>query len=168
MIQIYTGKGKGKTTAALGLTLRALGANFRVCFIQFMKKGNFSEVRALKKFKKLTFKQFGREKFVSLKNPSREDILLANKALKFARKAVNSKKYDLVVLDEINVAVKFKLIKLAEVIELVKNVPLFTELILTGRYAHGKLIKLADLVTEMQERKHYFRKGKKARKGIEY
>lgn len=168
MIHIYTGKGKGKTTAALGLALRALGQGFKVCLIQFMKKGNYGEIKALKKFKKMTVKQFGRHSFVSYKKPARKDKTLAQKALKFSKRALENKKYNLIVLDEINVALKFNLIDLKDVLNLIKKVPLSTELVLTGRYAHDKLIKQADLVTEMKEVRHYFKKGKKARKGIEY
>jgi len=170
MIQIYTGLGKGKTTAALGLALRALGAHQRVCLIQFMKKGNTSEIKALKKFKNIEIKQFGARPnvFVNLKRPKAADINAARKGLAYAEKAIKSGNFPLIILDEINVAIKFKLIKLEEIIRLIKARPLSTELVLTGRYAHDRLIKNADLVTEMKVIKHYFDRGVRSRKGIEY
>ena len=167
-MQVYTGNGKGKTTAALGLALRALGSGQGVCLIQFMKKGDFGEIKALKKFKKARVCQFGRETFVSSKKPKKKDIAAAKKALNFARQVLISGKEELVILDEINVAVYFGLIKIDQVLNLIKKKSPAIELVLTGRYAHAKIIKEADLVTEMKEKKHYFWKGQKARKGIEY
>jgi len=168
MIHVYTGEGKGKTTAALGLALRALGQGKRVCLIQFMKKGDFGEIKAFKKYKKITVKQFGRRSFVNLKKPGLEDRQAAQKGIAYAKKAIKARKYKLVILDEINVAVKFNLLPLAKVLSLLKKVPLSTEIVLTGRFAHAKILKRADLVTEMKARKHYFNKGIRARKGIEY
>ncbi len=168
MIQVYTGNGKGKTTAALGLALRALGSGLRVCLIQFMKKGQFGEIKALKKYKKMTVRQFGLKTFVSSKKPKKQDIQAAKKAFRLVKKTIKEGKYDLIILDEINVAVYFGLIDVEDVVKAVKKASLSTEIVLTGRYAHAKVIKLADLVTEMKEKKHYFWKDKKARKGIEY
>lgn len=168
MIQVYTGEGKGKTTAALGLALRALGQGQRVCLIQFMKKGDFGEIKALKKIKNITVKQFGRRSFVDFKKPEPKDIQLAQQGLAYAKKVIKERRNSLVILDEINVAVKFNLLPLAEILSLIKKVPLSTEIVLTGRGASVKIIKRADLVTEMKARKHYFYKGIKARKGIEY
>lgn len=168
MIQVYTGNGKGKTTAAFGLAIRALGSGLRVCLIQFMKKGEFGEIKFFKKQKKIVLRQFGEKTFVSSKKPGKKDIAAAKKALLFAEKTLKDGCFDLVILDEINVAVYFGLINLERVIRLLKKAPLSTEVVLTGRYAHAKIIKQADLVTEMKERKHYFWKGQKARKGIEY
>lgn len=168
LIHIYTGHGQGKTTAAFGLALRALGASLQVCLIQFMKTGQYSEIKALRKFKKLKIFQFGRKSFVNLKKPSKIDVKIAQDGLKFTQKALMSRKYDLVILDEVNVAINFRLIALIQLIKLIKNKPKSVELVLTGRYAHPKVIKLADYATEMKEIKHPFRKGVLARKGIDY
>ncbi len=173
MIHIYTGNGKGKTTAALGLMLRALGADKKVALIQFMKKNNFSEHKAIKKYKLpidiFTF-GIGYYKILGDKKPKKEHQKAAQKALKKTFDILNSKKYDLVILDEINVAISFKLLDVNEIYNLLHPTPctLHPDIILTGRHAHPKLIKMADLVTEMKERKHYFKKGIKAQKGIEY
>ncbi|MDZ7798627.1 MAG: cob(I)yrinic acid a,c-diamide adenosyltransferase [Patescibacteria group bacterium] len=168
MIQVYTGEGKGKTTAALGLALRALGAGFRVLIIQFMKKGDYSEIKALKKFNNLEIKQFGSHKFIDKSKIKKEDFERAEKGLAYAIKKIKNKKYNLVILDEINVALDFGLIKKDRLIKFLKNNSLSTEIVLTGRNAHDKIIKLADLVTIMNKNKHYFDQGLKARKGIEY
>lgn len=168
LIHIYTGCGQGKTTAAFGLALRAAGAGFKVCLMQFMKSGQYSEIKALKKFKKIKIFQFGRKNFVNLKKPARTDIDLAQKGMKKAEEIIKSKKYDLVILDEVNVAINFKLIALNQLIELIKEKPKNVELVLTGRFAHPKIIKLADYVTEMKEIKHPFKKGILVRKGIDF
>lgn len=168
LIHIYTGSGQGKTSAAFGLALRALGAGLKVCLIQFMKTGQYSEIKALAKFKKASLCQFGRKSFVNLKKPGKIDIDLAQKGLEKVKEVFKSKKYDLVILDEINVAIKFKLLKLSKLLKLIKEKPQRVELVLTGRYAHPKVIKLADYVTEMKEIKHPFKKGKLARPGIDF
>jgi cob(I)alamin adenosyltransferase len=167
LIQVYTGNGKGKTTAALGLALRAAGAGLSVYIGQFIKGRCYSELKALKKFKNITLEQFGRGCFIKIK-PSAKDIQLAKKGLERIRQVISRRKYDLVVLDEINIALHLKLLKLSDVASLIQRAPPNTELVLTGRYAHPKIIKLADLVSEIKERKHYFRRGVKARKGIEF
>jgi cob(I)alamin adenosyltransferase len=167
VIQIYTGKGKGKTTAALGLALRAAGAGMKVYIGQFIKSGGYSELKALKKFKNIKVEQFGRGCFIK-GEPAKKDIDLAAAGLKKSRQVIASKKYGLVILDEINIALKLKLLKLDEVVELVKKTPAKIELVLTGRSCYFQLIKLADLVSEVKEKKHYYKKGVKARKGIEY
>lgn len=166
LIHIYTGEGKGKTTSALGLSLRAIGHRKKVCFIQFMKGYEYGET--LSKVKGLKIKQFGRMNFVDKKNPSKEDIELARNGFEFAKKVIKSNKYDLVVLDEINVAIDFNLIKLEEVLELIRNKPKNLELILTGRYAKKELVAIADYVSEIKEIKHPYQRGMRARKGIEY
>ncbi|MFA5070734.1 MAG: cob(I)yrinic acid a,c-diamide adenosyltransferase [Patescibacteria group bacterium] len=168
MIQVYTGDGKGKTTAALGQALRALGQGKKVCLIQFMKKGDFGEVKALKKFKNITVKQFGRRAFVNFSRPSAIDRKAAREALAYAGRMVKEGRSDLVILDEINVAAKLKLIAPADILKLIKGKSLSTEIILTGRGACGKILEQADLVTEMRAVKHYFNQGVRARKGIEY
>jgi len=169
LIQVYTGNGKGKTTAALGLALRAAGHGLRVLMIQFMK-GNiqYGELEASKRLSPyLTIKQMGRETFVSRTNPDPVDVELAKKGLSLAREAIQSQSYDIVILDEINVAVDYGLIPLSEVLDLMDSKPASVELILTGRYAKPEILEKADLVTEMVERKHYYQKGIQSREGIE-
>jgi len=169
-IQIYTGNGKGKTTAALGQAMRALGHELRVYVIQFMK-GNieYGELEMSKRLApQFTLKQMGRETFVDKKNPDPKDIEMAVDALKLARKIVDENSTDILILDEINVALDFKLIPLDEVLGILDRKPETMELILTGRYAPQEIIDRADLVTEMNEIKHYFNNGVQARKGIEH
>jgi cob(I)alamin adenosyltransferase len=167
LIQVYTGNGKGKTTAALGLALRAAGAGLKVFIGQFVKGRDYSELNSLKKIKNIKVEQFGRGCFIR-KKLDRKDIELAKKGLEKIKKIISKTVCDVVILDEINVALKLKLIKLEDVIFLIKNTPKKTELILTGRYAYPKILKIADLVSEIKEVKHYYRKGVKARKGIEF
>ena len=167
MIHIYTGDGKGKTTAALGLALRAAGAGLRVYIGQFIKGSYYNEFEILKKMPKLKIEQYGRGCFIKGK-PGKEDIALASKGLECARQIIAGRLYDLVILDEINVAVHLGLLKLNEVIGLLKSAPKNMEIILTGRWAHPKIIKLANLVSEIKDIKHYYKKGIKARKGIEF
>lgn len=167
LIQVYTGDGKGKTTASLGLALRAVGHEMNVYMIQFMKgKINYGELLASKNIPNLTIKQFGRPDFVNKKNPEKVDIDFAKQALKHAKEILNE--CDILILDEINVALDYKLIELEEVIELIKNKPENVEIILTGRYAPKEIIEIADLVTEMKEIKHPYQKGIQARIGVEY
>ncbi len=169
LIQVYTGNGKGKTTAALGLALRAAGHGLRTLMIQFMK-GNiqYGELESAKKLSPyLTIRQMGRETFVSKTHPDPVDIEWAKKGLALAKEAIFSGNYDIVILDEINVAVDFGLIPLSEVLRLLTDKPGTVELILTGRNGHPAILEKADLVTEMVERKHYYTKNVKAREGIE-
>ncbi len=165
-IQIYTGNGKGKTTAALGLSLRAVCAGKKVYFAQFAKGSKYSELKSQFFLPDFTINQFGQKHFIKRK-PSELDKKKALNAFLEVAEIINSKKYDIVVLDEINIALYYKLINLEDVINLLKNKPAETEIILTGRHAHKKIIELADLVTEMKEIKHYYKKGIKARVGIE-
>lgn len=165
-IQVYTGNGKGKTTAALGLALRAAGARLPVFIGQFLKATS-SEYKVLSKFRDLiTIKAYGREK--SFKEINSIDIKLAKEGLKDCKKAILSEKYKLVILDEANVAVHLNLFSIEALLEVISNKPPSLELVITGRYAHKKLIEIADLVTEMKEIKHYYQKGVMGRKGIEY
>jgi len=169
LVQVYTGNGKGKTTAAFGLALRAIGRGLKVYIIQFIKGGfDYGELYIVDKLPNLTLKAFGRGKFVTEKPPGKADVELAEEAFALAEEVVKSGEYDIVILDEINVALNLKLIQIEKVLELIKNKPKHVELVLTGRYAPSQIIEVADLVTEMKEVKHPFNKGYQARKGIEY
>jgi cob(I)alamin adenosyltransferase len=168
-IQVYTGNGKGKTTAALGLALRAVGHGLKVLVVQFMK-GNvqYGELESAKKLSPyLTMKQAGRETFISKSYPDPMDLQLAQEGFSVARKAIQNKEYDIVILDEINLAIDYGLIPLTDVLQLIDSKPETVELILTGRNVKPEILERADLVTEMAERKHYYNKGVTARKGIE-
>jgi len=167
MIQVYTGNGKGKSTAAFGLALRAAGAGLKVYIGQFVKTGCYSEVKALKKIKRIKIEQFGRRCFIK-KNPDKIDLVLAKKGLAKAKEAISCRKYRIVILDEINIALKYGLLKLMDVLLLMESTPNSVELIFTGRYAHPLVKKMADLVSEIREVKHYYSKGVKARRGIEF
>jgi cob(I)alamin adenosyltransferase len=168
-VQVYTGDGKGKTSAAFGLALRALGRGLKVYVVQFIKGGfDYGELHTFRQLANLHLRAFGRGKFITEKPPDAEDINLAQDALKWSEQVITSGKYDVVILDEVNVALSLKLIALGDVVQLVKNKPRHVELILTGRSAPRELIELADLVTEMKEIKHPFSKGVPPRKGIEY
>ena len=169
LLQVFTGNGKGKTTAALGTILRALGHDRRV-FIVFFMKGDYpyGEFSTLSKLPNVDLASFGFRRFIDPENIKPEEIEQAKLALAAARKAMLSGNYDLVILDEVNVALFYKLIKVEEVIELIADKPSNVELILTGRYADARIIEMADLVTEMVKVKHPFDKGIRARKGIEY
>ena len=168
-VQLYTGNGKGKTSAAFGLALRAIGRGLKVYIIQFIKGGfDSGEWYIVDKLPNLTLKTFGRGKFITKKPPPEEDVKLAEEALRLAENVVKSGEYDVVILDEVNVALSLGLISLERVLELVRNKPKHVELVLTGRYAPDELIEAADLVTEMREIKHPFNRGVQAREGIEY
>jgi len=166
LIQVYTGNGKGKTTAALGLALRAAGAGLKIYIGQFVKGKYCSELNSLKKIKNIRIEQFGRACFIKRK-PTKKDLEFAQTGLKKIREIIAQGAYDLVMLDEINIALKLNLIKLKDVLDLIKKTPKNIELILTGRYAPGAILKAADLVTEMKAIKHYYKKNVKARRGIE-
>jgi len=169
LVQIFTGNGKGKTTAALGTILRAAGHGLKV-FIVFFMKGDYEygEFSTLPKLPNVKVLKSGFRQFTDPLNIKPEEKEQAESALAAARKATLSGSYDLVVLDEVNVALEYHLIELDEVIKLIEDKPPRVELILTGRYADNELIDKADLVTEMVKVKHPFDKGIKARKGIEY
>jgi cob(I)alamin adenosyltransferase len=169
LVEVYTGNGKGKTTAAFGLALRAIGRGLKVCMIQFIKGGfDYGELYIANKLPNFTLRAFGRGKFIIAKPPQKEDVEFAEEALSFAERTVQDAKNDIVILDEINVALDLKLINLKKVLELIKNKPCDMELVLTGRNAPDEIIEAADLVTEMKEIKHPFNKGTEAREGIEY
>jgi len=166
-IQIYTGDGKGKTTAALGLVLRAAGHGLTTYFAQFMKGQSYGELNSLQLIPEIKIDQFGKDTFIHIDQESPEDIKLAKQGLEKAFQAMISGDYDIIVLDEINVAIHFNLLTISQVIDFISSKPKNVELILTGRRAPKKLIKRADLVTEMQEVKHYYQQGVAARDGIE-
>jgi len=169
MVQVFTGNGKGKTSAALGAVLRALGHGLKVFIVFFMKgKYPYGEFSTLSKLPNVDVASFGLRCLTDRANINPEEIEQAKLAMSAAREAMLSGNYDLVILDEVNVAVNYKLIELDEVVRLIGDKPRNVELILTGRYADAKLIELADLVTEMVKLKHPYDKGIKARKGIEY
>jgi len=166
-VQVYTGDGKGKTTAALGLALRAAGAGLKVYICQFMKTGNYSEIKALKRFSDLiSIEQFGTGKFVK-GLPAPEDMAAARSGFEKARRAMASGQYGLIILEEANVAVHFGLFSVEELLNLIADKPEGLEIIITGRGARPEIIDRADLVTEMKSIKHYFDKGVAARTGIE-
>ncbi len=167
-IQVYTGNSKGKTTAALGLALRAAGAGHKVFIAQFIKKGKTSEHKALVRFKDLIeIRQFGTG-FIRTETQIPPAMKAALKGLMAVEEVLKSGNYDVVILDEINVAIYKKLILLEDVLKLLDLKPEHIELVLTGRYADEQIIERADLVTEMKEIKHYFASGVGARKGIEH
>ena len=168
-VQVYTGNGKGKTTASLGLAFRAAGHGLKTYIGQFMKGQRCGELEAAKLMKPyITIEQYGQPSWVHTRRPPKEDnIQLAREGLRKAREAMLSGEYDIIVLDEITTAYYFKLISLEDMLELVRSKPEDVELIFTGRYAPQELIEAADLVTEMREVKHYYQKGVRARDGIE-
>ena len=166
-VQIYTGSGKGKTTAAIGLAIRAVGAGLKVYFGQFIKKGNYSEIKLLKKrFPEVTIRQFGCGNFIRGKLLPK-DIRAAKQGLSECQEAMLSGHYDIVIADELNAAVSAGLLDVEKILHLIDEKPDNVELIITGRRAHRKLVDRADLVTEMKDIKHYFEQGIHARKGIE-
>jgi len=168
MIHIYTGNGKGKTTAALGLIIRALGNGKKVCLLQFMKKNYvYGEIKFLEKQQQIDIFQFGTDQLIDPNNPDEIDFSEAEAGCKKAKDILISNKYDLVVIDEINVAVEWKLLPLEKQLELM-DIKTGAEVVMTGRYATSEVMKRANLVTEMLAIKHYFSQGIQARKGIEF
>jgi cob(I)alamin adenosyltransferase len=167
-IHVYTGSGKGKTTAAIGLGIRASGANNKIFMIQFMKGRKYSELITIEKIPNFEYIQYGRDEFVSKENPDKIDIDLAKKGYEHAKKIINENKYDMLILDEINVAVDFNLIDVNKVLKLIQYKPDKMELVLTGRYADTEFVKIADIVTEMLEIKHPYQTGLEARRGIDF
>jgi cob(I)alamin adenosyltransferase len=166
-VQIYTGDGKGKTTAALGLALRAAGHGLRTYFCQFMKGQPYGELNALHDNPSITIEQFGRPDCIRREDVTADDIARAHRALDCARQAMLSGDYDIVVLDEVNVALWFELLALEQVLAFLAARPPGVELVLTGRRAPAELMAEADLVTEMKEVKHYYSRGVVSRDGIE-
>ncbi|OGU54551.1 MAG: cob(I)yrinic acid a,c-diamide adenosyltransferase [Ignavibacteria bacterium RBG_13_36_8] len=168
-VQVYTGNGKGKTTAALGQALRAVGHGLKTYIAQFMKDYPYNELLGLKYLSEwITIEQFCGDDFVLKKvSPSKDEIRKAKEGLSKAKGKMLSGEFDIIILDEICVSIYFKLLTVEDVLPLIQIKPKNVELILTGRYCPQELIDKADLVTEMKEVKHYFQKGVSARKGIE-
>ena len=169
LILVYTGNGKGKTTASLGLCMRALGHNQTVGVLQFMKGSkNYGEVKIASVLPKFTLVQSGQKTFVSYENPDPVDIQMAQEGLELARHWFEADNFDLVVLDEILVAVAFKLISVEQVLDLVQKRPLRLNLVMTGRYASPEIMEIADTVTEMTEQRHAYQRGVVAKGGMEF
>ncbi len=166
-IHLYTGNGKGKTSAAIGLAIRAAGAGKKVFIGQFVKGMPYSELNAFKLHNNITIKQYGRACFIE-KEPSEEDIFAAQNALKDMAIIIAENKYDMLILDEVTIALYYKLFSIEAILTLIKSKPVEMELILTGRKAPAELYDVADLITEMKEIKHYYNDGVEAREGIEY
>ena len=172
LVIVYTGGGKGKTSAALGLVLRAVGYNHKVCMVQFVKGSwHYGELDSAKRlapeFEMIT----AGKGFVGIlddKSPREEHVKAANDTLVISREKIMSGKFDVVILDEINYAIQLELLKLDDVIDLIKSKPAELDLVLTGNHAAKEVIELADLVTEMKEIKHPFKSGLKAKKGIDF
>ena len=172
LVIVYTGGGKGKTSAALGLVLRAVGYNHKVCMVQFVKGSwHYGELDSAKRlapeFELIT----AGKGFVGIlddKSPREEHVKAANDTLAISREKIMSGKFDIVILDEINYAIQLELLKLGDVIDMIKSKPVELDLVLTGNHAAKEVIELADLVTEMKEIKHPFKSGIKAKKGIDF
>lgn len=166
-VQVYTGDGKGKTTASLGLAIRAAGAGLKIYIGQFLKKGGYSELTALERFSDvITIEQFGTGEYI-IGAPKHEDVEAGKKCLAALKQAMLSGKYDVVVMEEAGVAQKFGIIAAEEILDMIRQRPDGVELVITGRGVSQAVMDAADLVTEMREVKHYYQKGVMARKGIE-
>jgi len=166
-VQVYTGDGKGKTTASLGLALRAAGAGLKVFIGQFLKMGDYSEIRALERFSdQITVEQYGSGRFVKGR-PTAEEIEDGRRGLDRVASALRSGNFDLVIVEEGNVAVRCGLFPIEDLLDLLRSRPEHVELVITGRGAAPELVQQADLVTEMKAIKHYYQKGVRARVGIE-
>ena len=172
LVIVYTGKGKGKTTAALGMALRAVGHDRRICMIQFIKGswhyGEMTSSKLLEPQFELVAVGKGFVGILDDKSPREEHVKIAREAVQISREKIQSKKYDIIILDEINYAVNLGLVEVNDVLDLIKIKPSTLHLVLTGNYASDEIINAADLVTEMKEVKHPFQVGIKAKKGIDY
>ena len=173
-IQVYTGNGKGKTTASLGLAMRALGRDWKVLIVMFTKGGNdYGELNSFRNLspkisENLTIVQAGLDRIVYADNKSELDATEINKGWELAKKAIKNDEYNLIILDEANIAIDLELIDLKEVVSVLQSKPKEMEIVLTGRNAKQEIIELAHLVSEIRPIKHYWDTGVVARKGIEY
>lgn len=167
MIQLYTGHGKGKTTAAIGAAIRASGAGMNVFIAQFVKGMYYNELDVIKTIPNITLEQLGRDCFIE-KEPTQADIDAAQQGWNKVKAIIHQNKHDMIILDELCIALYYKLLDLNDVLEVLKSIDKKNEIIITGRYAPDELVELADLVTKMREIKHYYNNGTQARKGIEY
>jgi len=166
-VEVYTGNGKGKTTAAFGLALRAMGAGLKVYIAQFVKGIEYSELKAVNRLSEfITLRQYGLGFFVN-REPDKEDVRAAREGLKEVREVMCSGKYDLIILDEANIATRYDLFSVEDLLDFIRAKPEKVELVITGRMADPRIIESADLVTEMKEIKHYYHNGVEARIGIE-
>lgn len=166
-IQVYTGDGKGKTTAALGLAMRAAGAGLRVYIAQFVKGMMYAELVTLARLaESITVKQYGRNCFIK-NSPQEEDIRIAREGLKEVRDIMCSGKYQVIILDEANIATYYNLFSVEDLLDFIRLKPGDVELVITGRRADPRIMEVADLVTEMKDVKHYYQDGVQARDGIE-
>jgi len=168
LIHVKTGDGPGKTTSAFGLALRAAGRGFKVYIAQFMKRGDYGELIAVRPLPNIVVEQFGREAFVDRGRPEEVDVELAREGLRRVEEVVMSGEHDVVIMDEVNVALDYGLISLDDVLRIVRGKPRHVELILTGRGAPPQLYEVADYVTEFREVKHPWRRGIAGRRGIEF
>jgi len=169
LIQVYTGAGKGKTTCALGLAMRAVGQGFKVFMVQFLKTDDTGEVQAAQRLAPdFTIQSFGTPGFPNLREPDVKTLAAVREAFTLARRVISAGEHDLVLLDEVNLSLAYGLVSVAEMLEVLRQRPPFVEVVLTGRSAPPELVDLADLVTEMRPVKHYFEAGVKARRGIEW
>ena len=172
LVIVYTGKGKGKTTAALGMALRAVGYNYKICMIQFIKGSwHYGEMTSSKRLEpefELTAIGKGFVGIIDDKSPIEAHKEIADEALRIAKEKIRSEKYDIIILDEINYAINLNLVKLEDILDLIKIKPPKLNLVLTGNYARDEIIEVADLVTEMREIKHPFKAGIKAKKGVDF
>lgn len=173
-IQIYTGNGKGKTTASLGLAMRALGRNWKVLVIMFTKGGdNYGELTSFRNLSSeisnnLVIEQAGLDRIIYANNVCKDDKKEIQRGWEIAKKAIQNDEYQLIILDEINIAIDLKILDIDEVVEVLKNKPQDMEIVLTGRNAHPKAIEIAHLVSKIEPVKHYWNTGVSARKGIEF
>jgi len=172
LVIVYTGKGKGKTTAALGMALRAIGYDYKVCMIQFIKGSwHYGEMTSSKRLEpefELTAVGKGFVGIMDDKSPIEDHKKIADEALAIAQEKITSEKYNIVILDEINYAVNLGLVKIDDVLKLIQIKPANVNLVLTGNHVKDEIIELADLVTEMREIKHPFKSGIRAKKGIDF
>jgi len=172
LVIVYTGNGKGKTTAALGMALRAVGYNHKICFIQFIKGSwPYGEMKSAKRLEPELELIIAGKGFVGIiddKSPREDHVKIANEAIQISKEKIQSGNYNIVILDEVNYAINLELIDVNDVLEMIKSKPENLNIVLTGNHAKNEIIELADLVTEMKEIKHPFKSGIKAKKGIDF